>query len=127
MSSSFWEFLWLIFSAFFLLAYLMLLFQILADLLRDKSLGGFAKVLWVIALIIVPFLTALIYLIFRGAGLAARQEASFRDAQADADAYIRRTAGTSPADQIAKAQALLKDGTITNEEFATLKAKALSA
>lgn len=127
MSSSFWEFLWLIFSAFILLAYLMLLFQILADLLRDRSMGGFAKVLWVIALVVLPFLTALAYLIFRGPGLASRQQADVREAQAEADAYIRRVARTSPADQIAQAQALLKDGTITESEFATLKAKALGA
>ena len=127
MSSSFWEFLWLIFSAFFLLAYLMLLFQILADLLRDRSLGGFTKVLWVIFLIVLPFLTALAYLIFRGSGLAARQQADVHEAQAEADAYIRRVAGTSPADQIAQAHAMLKDGTITDAEFATLKARALAA
>jgi hypothetical protein len=127
MSSSFWEFLWLIFSAFFLVAYLMLLFQILADLIRDRSMGGFAKALWVIALIVLPFLTALAYLIFRGGGLASRQQAEVREVQAEADAYIRRVAGTSPADQISQAQALLKQGTITDAEFAALKAKALAA
>lgn len=125
MSNSFWEFLWLILSSFFLFAYLIVLFQIIVDLFRDRQLGGFAKALWIIALVFVPMITALAYIIFRGGGMGRRQVAAQHEAQAEAESYIRNVAGTSPAEQIAKAQSLLKDGTITEQEFATLKAKAL--
>jgi hypothetical protein len=127
MSSSFWEFLWLILSSFFLLAYLMVLFQIVADLFRDRSMGGIAKALWIIALIFVPMLTALIYIILRGAGMGSRQAARVEQMQAEADDYIRDVARTSPADQIARANSLLREGTITEQEFQALKAKALAA
>lgn len=126
MSSSFWEFLWLILSTFFLLAYLIVLFQIIVDLFRDRSLGGFAKVLWIFALIFVPMLTALAYILFRGGGMGRRQVAAEQEARAEAESYIRTVAGTSPAEQIARAHFLLKDGTITEQEFATIKAKALA-
>lgn len=125
MSNNFWEFLWLILSSFFLFAYLIVLFQIIVDLFRDRQLGGFAKALWIIALVFVPMITALAYIIFRGGGMGRRQVAAQHEAQAEAESYIRNVAGTSPAEQIARAQALLKDGTITEQEFATLKAKAL--
>jgi len=126
MSNNFWEFLWLIISTFFLFAYLIVLFQIIVDLFRDQKLGGFAKALWIIALVFVPMLTALAYIIVRGAGMGRRQAAAQREAQAEAESYIRNVAGTSPAEQIARAQSLLKDGTITEQEFAALKAKALA-
>lgn len=126
MTSSFWEFMWLIIWGFFLLSYLMILFQIVADLFRDRALGGFSKAIWLIALIIVPMLTALLYVIVRGRGMAERREAAGRQQQAEAEEYIRGVARTSPADQIARAKALLSEGTITEAEFATLKAKALA-
>jgi hypothetical protein len=126
MSNNFWEFLWLILSTFFLFAYLIVLFQIIVDLFRDRNLGGFAKALWIIALVFVPMLTALAYIIVRGGGMGRRQVAAQREAEAEAESYIRNVAGTSPAEQIARARSLLQDGTITEAEFATLKAKALA-
>ncbi len=126
MTSSFWEFLWLILSTFFLLTYLLVLFHIIVDLFRDRSLGGFAKALWIIALIFVPMLTALVYIIARGSGMASRQVAEAERMRSEADDYIRNVARSSPADQIARARALLQEGTITESEFATLKAKALA-
>lgn len=125
-SSSFWEYLWLIVSTFFFIAYLVVLFQIIIDLFRDRSLGGFAKALWVIFLIIIPLITALVYLIVRGAGMADRQNQQVNEARQEADSYIKRVAGTNAADQIASAKALLDNGTITQAEFEKLKAKALS-
>jgi len=126
MSSSFWEFLWLILSAFFLLTYLIVLFQIIADLFRDRSLGGIARAIWIIALIFVPMLTALTYLIVRGQGMGRRQAQELDASRAVAETYIRRVAGTSPAEQITQARALLAEGAITDEEFKALKAKALA-
>jgi hypothetical protein len=117
---------WLILSTFVFVAYLLILFHIVLDLFRDTELGGFAKVLWIIGLIFLPLLTALVYVIARGGGMAERQRAAVQRAKSDTDAYIRSVAGKSPTEQIADAKALLDAGTINQEEFAKLKAKALA-
>ncbi len=124
---SFWQFFWLLVWSFFFVAYLMILFQIFADLFRDHELSGWWKAVWVIILIVFPFLGALIYLIARGAGMGRRQLAAAQHAQAQTDRYIHQVAGSSPADHIASAKALLDDGTITQTEFESLKAKALAS
>jgi ABC-type multidrug transport system fused ATPase/permease subunit len=123
--SNFWDLLWLMFSAFMFVAYLFVMFQVVADLFRDHELGGFGKALWIVGLILLPFLTALVYVIARGRGMARRQQAAAQRMQTEAEAYIKQVAGKSPAEQIADAKRLLDDGTITADEFARLKAKAL--
>ena len=123
--SNFWDVLWLIASAFFFVAYLIVLFQVVIDLFRDAELGGGSKVLWLVGLIFLPILTALLYILVRGGGMAERQRAALQRAKTDTDAYIREVAGKSPADHIADAKALLDAGVINPEEFARLKAKAL--
>jgi hypothetical protein len=124
--SNFWDILYLIASAFFFVAYLIILFHVVIDLFRDAELGGVSKVVWLLGLIFLPVLTALIYILARGRGMAERQRAAMQRAKSDTDAYIREVAGKSPADQIADAKALLDAGTINQEEFARLKAKALA-
>lgn len=122
----FWDYFWLLVWSFFFVAYLMLLFQILGDLFRDRMSGWF-KALWVIALIVMPFLAALIYLIARGRGMAERRAGEIQQLQAQTDAHIRNVAGTSsPAEQISAAKSLLDSGAITSAEFEQLKTKALS-
>jgi hypothetical protein len=124
--SNFWDTVLLILMTFVLVAYLLVLFQIIVDLFRDKNLGGFAKAIWFLGLIFVPFLTALAYILFRGRGMSERQLAAVHDARAETDAYIRRVAGgKSPTEQIADAKALLDSGAINADEFARIKAKAL--
>ncbi|ANJ28447.1 SHOCT domain-containing protein [Agromyces aureus] len=126
--SNFWSIIWWFLWVFVFIAYLMILFSIVGDLFRDHKLSGWWKAVWIIFLIFVPFLTALVYLIARGQGMAERSQRDARQAQAAADDYIRQTAGTSasPADEIAKAKGLLDSGAITAEEFAHLKSKALA-
>lgn len=124
--SNFWDAMWLIVSTFVFIAYLMILFQIVSDLFRDHELGGGSKAIWLICLIFLPMLTALIYVIVRGGGMAKRQMAALERTKKETDAYIREVAGKSPAEQIADAKALLDAGTITQDEFAKLKAKALA-
>jgi ABC-type multidrug transport system fused ATPase/permease subunit len=124
--SNFWDLMWLIASTFFFVAYLIVLFHIVIDLFRDSEMGGFAKAIWIIGLIVVPLLTALIYILARGGGMAARQQAALKQAKSQTDDYIRGIAAKSPADQIADAKKLLDAGTISAEEFAKLKAKALA-
>lgn len=121
-----WDFVGLFLWAFLFIAYLMALFSVIGDLFRDHELKGWAKALWFVFLIVVPFLTVLVYLIVRGGGMAARSVKAARAAQDEADDYIRQVAGTSPAHQIEKAKALLDDGAITQDEFALLKERALA-
>jgi Phospholipase_D-nuclease N-terminal len=124
--SYFWDAVVLMASTFFFIAYLIVLFQVIVDLFRDGEMGGGSKVLWIIGLIFVPLLTALIYVLARGSGMAARQRGAAKAAKAEADAYIRDVAGKSPADHIADAKKLLDAGTINADEYARLKAKALA-
>ncbi|MFP3464664.1 SHOCT domain-containing protein [Leifsonia sp. SIMBA_070] len=124
--SNFWSVIWLFFWSFAFVAYLFALFAIISDLFRDHKLNGWWKALWIIFLIFVPFLTALVYLIARGPGMAERNQREARQVQSATDDYIRQVAASSPADEIAKAKSLLDSGAITPEEFAHLKAHALS-
>ncbi|MER7604488.1 SHOCT domain-containing protein [Nocardioides sp. NPDC127503] len=123
---SFWDIIWFIIVSFAFVAYLMVLFNIVTDLFRDKSVSGGMKAVWMLGLIFLPFLIAVIYLIVRGKGMAERQNEVVQNVRAAQDDYIRSVAGSSPAEEIAKAQQLLDAGTITQAEFAALKAKAVT-
>ncbi|QXT62477.1 SHOCT domain-containing protein [Tessaracoccus palaemonis] len=123
---SFWESLWLVIYGFFFIMYLIVMFQIVVDIFRDSGLKGWAKALWILALLVVPVLSALIYLIARGGGMNKRQYAAVEQSREATEEYIRSVAGNDPAKQIADAKALLDSGAITADEFAQLKAKALA-
>ena len=125
---SFWDIIWWTIWIFAFFAYLWAVIAIITDLFRDHKLNGWWKAVWIIFLIFVPFLTALIYLIARGKGMAERAQNDAVKAQQATNDYIRQAAGTSasPADEIAKAKALLDSGTITQQEYDLLKAKALA-
>ena len=122
-----WDFLWHFLIIFAWIAYLLVLFQILTDLFwRDHKTSGWVKAVWVVFLIVFPWLTALVYLIARGKGMSERAQAAAVAAKQETDDYIRQAAGRSPAQEIADAKPLLDAGTITQAEFDGLKAKALS-
>jgi hypothetical protein len=124
---SFWDFFWFILSFFLLMAYLMVLFQILGDLFRDRDTSGWVKAVWILFLIFLPILTSLVYLIARGRQMTERNITAMQAAQRDQEAYIRQvSSGGSPADQIAQAKGLLDSGAISPQEFDALKAKALA-
>jgi ABC-type multidrug transport system fused ATPase/permease subunit len=127
MVMDFWDFFWLLVWSFFFVAYLMVLFQVLGDLFRDHEMSGWLKALWVIALIVFPFLALLIYMIARGRGMAERQARTMEQMRAQTDAHIRDVAGGSSAtEQIAAAKGLLDSGAITSGEFEQIKRKALA-
>lgn len=123
---SFWDIIWWFFWVFVFISYLMVLFNIVADLFRDHAMNGWVKAIWIIFLIFIPFLTALVYLIARGSGMAERNASVYREQQHAADSYIRSVAGSSPSDEIDKAAKLRDAGTITDEEFNSIKARALA-
>ncbi len=123
---NFGEFLWSLLVIFFMVMYFMILFSVIIDLFRNKHMNGWVKALWILFLIFIPLLSLLIYVIVYGRSMATRQQEAVQEAQAEQAAYIKQVAGTSAAEQIAQAQQLLNSGAITQQEFDSLKAKALS-
>jgi len=120
----FQDFFWFLLWSFYFIAYLYIVIVVIMDLFRDDKLNGWFKALWIIALVFVPFLTGLIYVIARGKGMAQRAQAARGGVVAESDDY-RPAASASPADDIAKAKALLDAGTISQGEYDALKSKAL--
>jgi hypothetical protein len=123
---SFGEAIWLIIISFLFITYLMMLFTVIIDLFRDRSLGGLAKAVWAIGLIVFPLVTMLVYLVVRGKGMAERSMKEQADAKASFDTYVRDVAGGGAAAELAKAAELLEAGKINDTEYATLKAKILA-
>jgi len=122
----FWDFIWTLFWIFAFVAYLVAVFAVIADLFRDESMKGWAKALWVVALVFVPFITALVYLVARGKGMRERAQKAAEEERRASAAYIRSLGGIhSPADEITKSKALYDNGTITAEEYEKLRARAL--
>ena len=126
--NSFWDVLVWSFWIFIWIAAIMIWFRCLVDLFGDHTMSGWGKAGWAILLIFVPWLGALIYLIARGRSMGERQMAAVADAQAQQEMYIKSVAAASasPAEQIAGAKSMLDSGTITQEEFDAVKAKALA-
>jgi hypothetical protein len=119
----FGDFFWFLLWMFYFAAYIFIVFLIIMDLFRDHKLNGWFKALWIIFLIFAPFLTALVYVIARGKGMAERNRAE-RGIVSESDDY-RPSASSTPAEDIAQAKALLDAGTISQGEFDALKSKAL--
>lgn len=124
---SFWDVVWFIFISFAFVAYLMVMFSIVTDLFRDRDTSGGVKAVWIVALIFLPLITSLVYLIARGTGMAERANRDAQTMKQAQDAYIREVAGQSgPADQIAQAKAMLDQGVISQPEYDRIKEKALA-
>ena len=122
----FGEALLLTLQIFFFVVWIWILITILTDLFRDHELSGWAKAAWVIALVLVPFLSALVYLIARGSGMRERAIQAQADAKQQMDTYIREQAHVSPADELHKLQELKEKGALSDEEFNKAKAKLLA-
>jgi hypothetical protein len=104
-----------------------ILITILSDLFRDHELSGWSKAAWVLFLVIVPFITALIYLIARGDGMRDRTIKAQAEARHHYESMVRESAGAaSPADELAKLSDLKEKGTISDQEFARAKEKLLA-
>ncbi|MGG7099598.1 SHOCT domain-containing protein [Rhodococcus sp. 24CO] len=121
----FWEFFWFMFVCLAFVAYLSVLFSIITDLFRDHELSGWYKAIWIIFLFVVPFLSAMIYVIVRNDGMTQRSIAAAQKQMQAQGAYVREVAGQSSADQITAAKGLLDAGAINEDEFRALKAKTI--
>jgi hypothetical protein len=114
---------WFIFISWAFVAYVMVMFSILGDIFRDRDMSGVAKAVWVLALVFVPFITALVYLATRGGDMAERSMRGSAMHRQQQDDYIREVAGkTSAADQITQDRALFDAGVISQSEYDALKA-----
>jgi len=124
---TFWDFIVWSFWFYLVVVCISIFIRVIIDVFRDPELNGWAKALWVLFLVFVPFLAAFIYLIARGGRMAQRNAAGAMEAQAAAADRIRSVAGTSsPSAEIESGKRLLDSGAITPAEFETLKAKALA-
>jgi hypothetical protein len=104
-----------------------LLITVFADLFRRHDIGGGMKTLWIIFVILLPFLGVFIYLISQGKSMAERNVKGMQAQQAQLDAHIKSVASSGgAADEIDKAKKLLDSGAITQTEFDAIKAKALA-
>ena len=105
-----------------------LLITVFGDIFRRHDIGGGAKTLWCIFVIVLPFLGVFIYMIAESKGMAERNMKQVEAAQAQSAEYIRSVASQGdPASQIANAKQLLDSGAINQQEFDALKQKALSS
>lgn len=125
-SFSFVDAVLVIVEIFFFMIWIWILIVILNDLFRDHALSGWAKAIWVLFLVFIPFLGALIYLIARGSGMRDRTLKAQVDAKRHMDAYIQEQAHSSPADELHKLNDLKDKGAISAEEFESAKAKLLA-
>ena len=121
----FLDVLWTIIVFFAWVAWIWIAITCFIDIFRRHDIGGGTKALWVVFIVVIPFLGVLVYLIAQHDGLRERSVKQAQDQQAAFDKYVKDTAGGSAA-EIAKAKELLDAGTITQEEFDSIKAKALA-
>ena len=124
------SFLLAMFEFFIFFAWIMCLFYVFADIFRSHDLGGVAKTLWCVFIILLPFLGVFVYLIARGSGMTTRAMEAQRQMREQQDEYVRSVVGSnggrSSTDEIASAKKLLDDGAISQAEFEQLKARALA-
>jgi Phospholipase_D-nuclease N-terminal/Short C-terminal domain len=125
---SFLDVLWWMIAFFAFVIWFWLLITVFSDIFRRHDTGGGAKALWIIFVILLPFLGVFIYLIANHTGMAERNMKSIEAAQAQQAAYIQSVAGSGgAAEEIEKAKKLLDSGAITQAEFDSIKAKALGS
>ena len=121
------EALLLAFEIFFFVIWVWILITILADLFRDHELSGWSKAVWVLFLVVIPFLTALVYLIARGGGMRERTIKAQAEAKRHFDTYVREQAHSgSAADELHKLNELKEKGALSSDEFDRAKAKLLA-
>jgi hypothetical protein len=121
-------FFWSMLILFLWIAWLFLLFRVVFDVFRDDSLSGWAKALWLLFILFLPFLGVLVYVIARGQEMGARDLARAQAQQQEFQSYVRDVAagGGGVADELAKLAGLRDSGVITDAEFEQQKAKLLA-
>jgi hypothetical protein len=119
--------LWDILIFFAWVIFIWIAITVLIDVFRRHDISGWGKAAWVVLVVILPWIGVLAYLIVNHTGMAERRARDTAAVQSQFDHYVRQTAGSgSPASEIEKAKQLLDNGTITQEEFDAIKARALA-
>jgi hypothetical protein len=106
-------------AIFVFIVWFWLLITVASDLFRRHDISGWIKAIWVIALIVLPYISVLAYLIFQGRGMAERNVQQAQQARDE----LRRAIGYSAADEIEKLDRLKKEGSISDAEFTRLRAR----
>jgi len=126
-SYPFLDVMWTMLVFFVWVIWFWLLITVFADVFRRHDISGFSKALWIVFVIVLPYLGVLIYLIAQHDGMNERNLKQVQAQQSQMDDYVKSVAAQSdPAEQIAKAKGLLDSGAITQAEFDALKQKALA-
>ncbi|MEA2001590.1 MAG: SHOCT domain-containing protein [Actinomycetota bacterium] len=118
----FWSMLWF----FLFVAWIWVLVSVVTDIFRNDDMGGFAKGMWVLFVLVVPWLGVLIYLIVNGDGMAQRNMDRVNQRDQAARSYIQDAAGSSTAEELKTLSELRTAGVLTDDEFNTQKAKLLA-
>jgi hypothetical protein len=125
---TFLDVLWWMLAFFAFVIWFWLLISVFGDLFRRHDTGGFSKVIWIIFVILLPFLGVFLYLIVNHTGMAERSMKQMQAAQEQQTAYIKSVAGSGgAAEEIDKAKKLLDSGAISQAEYDSIKAKALAS
>ena len=120
------DILWSIFVFFLMVAWIWVVIGVISDLFRSPDLGGASKGVWVLLIIVIPWLGVLSYLVFHGKGMQERNMQTLADAGDRQRAYIKSVAGTSTADELSKLAELKEKNVITDAEFEAQKSRLLS-
>jgi hypothetical protein len=123
---NFGDLLLLVFEVFLFVVWIWILVSIISDLFRDHEMSGWVKGVWIIFLVLIPFLSALVYLVARGDGMRDRALRAQSDAKAHFDEYVRDQAAYSPAEELHKLNDLREKGALSQAEFDQAKAKLLA-
>jgi Phospholipase_D-nuclease N-terminal len=119
---SFGNFLTDVFAIFIFVLWFWLLITVLGDLFRRHDVSGWGKAIWVIFLVVLPYLAVFIYLISQGRGMAERNAQRAQQARDE----LRQVVGFSAADEIEKLERLKNAGTISNDEYSRLRARVMA-
>ena len=122
MLSTLWTFFVNVAVIFIFVMWFWLLITIMGDLFSRSDVGGFGKVMWVILLVVLPFLGVFLYLLTQSNGMAERSTAKMAKARDD----LRHVVGFSVADELEKLGKMKAAGSITEAEYATLRARAMA-
>ena len=120
------QMLWSIFWFFLFFIWIMILFRVFGDLFASRDLSGFAKVMWCLFVILLPYLGVFVYLIARGHKMSEHAVQAAQAQDAAMRQYVQQVAAPSTADELAKLADLKAKGVIDDADYARLKAKAIS-
>ena len=110
-----------VFSIFIFVLWFWLLITVFGDLFRRRDVSGLGKVLWVIVLIVFPYIGVFVYLISQGRGMAERRNQQIQQAREE----LRQVVGFSVADELEKLERMKNSNTISSEEYSRLRARAV--